>query len=84
MEFMNPALWNGVSVVTVVLVGTCAYVRALTKGTIVTEREHEATVKRAEKAEETRDSLIAQNSELMEMARLGQATFTALRKGAEK
>lgn len=53
-------------------------------GNTVTRREADSIEKRAEKAEETRDTLIAQNSELMEMARLGQATFAALQKGAEK
>lgn len=58
-------------------------VRGYVTGKTVTRREADSITKRAEKAEETRDSLIAQNGELMEMARLGQATFTALRQAAE-
>lgn len=52
-------------------------------GRLVTRREADGITHRAEKAERAIDSLIAQNAELMEMARLGQATFSALRQAVE-
>lgn len=80
MELLTPALLNGVGVVGLF----AAMFWMLATGRLVTRREADGITRRAEKAEETRDSLIAQNTELMEMARLGQATFTALRKGVEQ
>lgn len=79
-QLLAPELFNGVGVVALF----SALFWLLATGRLVTRREAEGITKRAEKAEETRDTLIKQNAELMEMARLGQDVFTALRKGAER
>lgn len=60
------------------------FYRKLASGDLLTRRENDATVIRAEKAEEARDKLIDQNGQLMDMARLGTATWQALRKAAEE
>lgn len=56
----------------------------LATGRLVTRREADSYRERAEKAEAARDEVTRQNGELMEMARLGQATFAALRQGIEQ
>jgi hypothetical protein len=53
------------------------------RGLLVTRREADSYLTRAESAEANNVKLIAQNGELMEMARLGQAMFQALKQGAE-
>lgn len=60
------------------------FYRKLANGDVVTRRENDATVTRAEKAEAANDKLLDQNGQLMDMARLGTATFQALRKAAEE
>lgn len=79
MEGLNADFLNGVGVVGIVVFLFVAFL----KGWFVTGREAKVYLKRAEKAEDNERDLIAQNKELMEMARLGQATFTALRKAGE-
>ena len=79
MDFLTPALLNGVGVASL-LVGLFWM---LATGRLVTRREADGITKRAESAEATRDAVIAQNSELMEMARLGQSVFTALNERAK-
>ena len=59
-------------------------IRKISAGDLVTRRENDATALRAEKAELARDKLIDQNGDLMDMARLGTATWQALRKAAEE
>lgn len=54
----------------------------LATGRLMTRREGDALTKRAESAEKSRDEVITQNTELMEMAKLGKSVFTALEKGA--
>lgn len=78
-QLLTPELFNGVGVVA--LFGALFWM--LATGRLVTRREADGITQRAERAEKTRDDLIAQNTELMEMARLGQETFTALRRAAE-
>lgn len=73
-------LLSGGGVVGVVLFVFVAFLR----GWFVTKREADVYVERAEKAEAANAELVRQNTELMEMARLGQATFNALRKAAEQ
>lgn len=70
---------NGAGVVAVVVLLLMAFLR----GWFVTKREADVYLERAERAEKNEGSLIEQNRELMEMARLGQATFTALRRAGE-
>lgn len=78
------ALLNGVGVVGVVVFIGAMFWRALKGGDIVTRREAEVYIQRAEKAEAMNADLVKQNGELMEMARLGTATFTALRRAADQ
>lgn len=75
---------NGVGVVGVVVLIGGLFWRALKNGDIVTRREAEVYIARAEKAETMNRDLVQQNSELLEMARLGTATFNALRKAADQ
>lgn len=65
-------------------------IRKLISGDLMTRREGEAletrieeTTTRAEKAEQANEALIDQNGQLMDMARLGTATWQALKKAAE-
>lgn len=80
MEFITAASLESIGIV-----GICVLnVVGLARGWVVTKREADVYIKRAEKAEDANRELITQNGELMEMARLGQATFTALRAGVEQ
>lgn len=72
---LSPQFLNGAGVVGLVLFLLVAFLR----GWFVTKREADVYLKRAESAEANEAALIQQNRELMEMARLGQATFAALR-----
>ena len=78
MVDLSSEFLNGVGVVAVVLFVFVALVR----GSLVTRREADAYRERAEKAENALDQALRQNTDLMEMARLGSATFEALRKNA--
>lgn len=78
-DFFTAEILNGAGVVALVVVQGWM----IATGRLVTRREAQFHIARAEKAEAAAESLIKQNGELMEMARLGQATFTALRQGAE-
>ena len=78
------ALLNGVGVVGIVVVIGWLFWRALNSGSIVTGREAKSYLDRATVAEALNDELVKQNSELMEMARLGQSVLTALRQAAEQ
>lgn len=69
---------NGAGVVAVLLFLMVAFLR----GWFVTKREAESYLRRAEAAEANEAQLLRQNAELMEMARLGRATFEALHRGA--
>jgi hypothetical protein len=60
------------------------FYRLLARGDLVTRREADAITARAEKAETAGDKLLDQNTELMDMARLGTATWQALRKAADE
>lgn len=66
------------------------FYRKLSAGDLMTRREGDAKdaqintlTARAEKAEGANEALVKQNGELMEMARLGTATWQALRKAAD-
>lgn len=74
MDFITPALLNGVGVVGML----AGLFWMLASGRLVTRREADAYTRRAEAAEKERAALIEQNGELMEMARLGQSMFRAL------
>lgn len=76
---LTPALLNGTGVVGLLVLQFIL----LSTGWILTRREGNSIIKRAESAEKARDALIAQNSELIELARLGQSVFTALHEGAK-
>ena len=78
------ALLNGVGVVGIVVVIGWLFWRALVSGSIVTGREAKSYLDRAIAAEALNDELAKQNTELMEMARLGQSVFMALRQAAEQ
>ena len=78
MVDLSSEFLNGVGVVAVVLFVFVALIR----GSLVTRREADAYRERAEKAENALDQALRQNTDLMEMARLGSATFEALRKNA--
>jgi len=80
MTELNAQFLNGLGVVGVVLFLMVAFLR----GWFVTKREAESYLRRAEAAEANEAQLLRQNAELMEMARLGRATFEALHKGAEE
>lgn len=71
---------DGAGVVAIVILLLIAFMR----GWFVTRREADVYIARAERAEKNESNLIDQNRELMEMARLGQATFQALRKEGER
>lgn len=58
-------------------------IRKLMSGDLMTRREGDALVNRAEKAEAANEALVEQNGKLMDMAQLGTATWQALRKAAE-
>lgn len=61
-----------------------AFYRKITAGDLVTRREADALSLRAEKAEKALDKALDQNGELMDMARLGSATWQALKKAADE
>lgn len=77
-SILTSAFLNGIGVVGLVVL----FAIALGRGWIVTSRENNITLKRLESEESKNAALLAQNAELMEMARLGQDVFTALRRGA--
>lgn len=79
MEFITPALLNGVGVVGLL----SALFWMLATGRLVTRREADGITKRAEAAEATRDAVIKQNSELMEWAGVGRSVFAALEERAK-
>lgn len=86
-DFLTPALFNGVGVLTILV----ATYWMLATGRLVTRREADAYERRAKAAEDRlaaadarADELVAQNSELMEMARFGRHVFDALREGAQQ
>lgn len=83
IEGIPAALLNGVGVVGLVVLIGGMFWRALNRGDIVTKREAESYLTRATHAEGLNADLVKQNTELMEMARLGRATFSALREAAE-
>lgn len=58
-------------------------IRKLISGDLMTRREGDALVKRAEKAEQANEGLVKQNGQLMDAAALGVATLQALKKAAE-
>ena len=58
-------------------------IRKLMSGDLMTLRERQELVERAEKAEDANEALIKQNGELIAEARMGMATWQALRKAAE-
>lgn len=62
--------------------GVSLFFFALMRGWIVTKREADVYIARAEKAEGRIDELTQQNSELLSFARLGKSTFKALRENA--
>lgn len=78
MEWPTADILSGGGVVGFVLV----VFWLIATGRLVTKREHDTALKRIEAAESARDKALAQNAELMEMTRLGAATFTALRRAA--
>lgn len=90
IEGIPVALLNGIGVVGIVcLIGLLLW-RAITVvpkdarlPRLVTGREATSYLERAEAAELANVDLVKQNSELMEMARLGTATFAALRQAAD-
>lgn len=83
IEAIPITLLNGIGVVGVVVLIGGMFWRALNRGDIVTRREAESYLARASHAEAMNADLVKQNGELMEMARLGRATFAALREAAE-
>lgn len=68
------------------LAGSIAWlvIRKLISGELVTRREADGLETRAVKAEEANEHLVEQNTQLLDMARLGTATWQALRKAAEE
>ena len=60
------------------------FFRMFSRGDIVTRREADAISQRADRAETANDKLLEQNGALMDMARLGTATWQALRKAADE
>ena len=68
------------------LFAACAWLffRKLASGDLMTRREGDALVKRAETAEAANEKLLDQNGQLMDMARMGSATMQALRKAVEE
>ena len=79
MDGITAEFLNGAGVTGIVVLLLVAFLR----GWFVTRREADVYLQRAERAELNEQELIKQNRELMEMARLGQATFTALRRAGE-
>lgn len=79
MDPFEAALLNGVGVAS--LLGLLFWL--LATGRLVTRREADGITQRAVSAETSRDLLIEQNGELIEMARLGQSVFTALHERAK-
>lgn len=77
-SLLTSAFLNGVGVVGLVVL----FAIALGRGWIVTSRENDITLKRLESEESKNKTLLDQNTALMEMARLGQDVFAALRRGA--
>ena len=60
------------------------FFRKVLSGDLMTRREGDSLTKRAEKAESVNEKLVEQNGELMDMARLGTATWQALKKAADE
>lgn len=90
IEGIPVGLADGIGVVGVVVLVSVLLWRALTVvprearlPRLVTGREATSYLERAEAAEVANADLVKQNSELMEMARLGTATFAALRQAAD-
>lgn len=80
MEGLNADFFNDASIIALVVLLLIAFLR----GWFVTRREADVYLQRAERAENNEKQLLEQNRELMEMARLGQATFNALRRAGEE
>ena len=68
------------------IAGGCLWllVRKVASGDLVTRREADALTERAVRAEDANEKLVDQNGQLMDMARLGTATWQALRQAAEE
>lgn len=69
---------------TLAMAETWLLYRLIARGDLVTRREADAITERAQKAENASDKLLDQNGALMDMARLGTATWQALRKAADE
>lgn len=85
-DVLSPALVNGVGVIGVFV----WLLYMLATGRLVTRREADAITARAEAAERSKDAAdrradvaMAQNSELIEVARFGRSVFQALDEGAK-
>lgn len=79
MDPLYAALLNGVGVTG--LLGLLFWM--LATGRLVTRREADGIERRAVAAEKRADTLLSQNSELMEFARLGKSVIHALDEGAK-
>ena len=78
MDTLIPAAFNGVGVISVF----AWLLWMIATGRLVTRRENDATVKRAEKAEENVEKLTILGTELIETAKAARAMYEALRKAA--
>lgn len=78
--FSIESLLSGSGVVGVVLF----VLVAVSRGWFVTKREADVYLQRAEKAEAALAESERQKTELMEMTRLAQSTFQAMRKAADQ
>lgn len=58
------------------------FYRKIANGDLLTRREGDALIARAEKAEEANEKLVDQNGRLLDVARLGTATWQALQRAA--
>ena len=76
---MDAIPWPMVTGATGGWIVTCAFLWSLLTGRLVTAREAQLYLDRAEKAEQRLERQGQQNADLLTFAELGRATFAALR-----